>query len=73
MVPALIGATRGRSYARALTRGYQPAIIVMGGEVAAFDATDPAASAGLMSVITASGRSLGHLRSWLARDARARG
>ena len=31
MVPALIGATRGRSYAHALTHGYQPAIIVMGG------------------------------------------
>ena len=33
MVPALIGGTRGRSYARALTRGYQPAIIVMGGSL----------------------------------------
>jgi hypothetical protein len=31
VVPALIGATGGRSYARALTHGYQPAMIVMGG------------------------------------------
>ena len=31
VVPALISATRGRSHARALTHGYRPAIIVMGG------------------------------------------
>jgi MFS family permease len=31
VVPALIGATGGRSYASALTHGYQPAMLVMGG------------------------------------------
>ena len=35
VVPALIGATGGRSYAHALTHGYQPAMIVMGGLCAA--------------------------------------
>jgi Na+/melibiose symporter-like transporter len=31
LVPVLIGATGGRSYAHALVHGYQPAMIVMGG------------------------------------------
>jgi EmrB/QacA subfamily drug resistance transporter len=31
LVPVLIGATGGRSYARALVHGYQPAMIVVGG------------------------------------------
>jgi EmrB/QacA subfamily drug resistance transporter len=31
LVPALIGVTGGRSYASALTRGYQPAMLVMAG------------------------------------------
>jgi EmrB/QacA subfamily drug resistance transporter len=31
VVPALIGATGGRSYGQALAHGYQPAMIVMGG------------------------------------------
>ncbi len=31
VVPALIGATGGRSYVSALTHGYQPAMLVMGG------------------------------------------
>lgn len=34
-VPALIGATGGRSYAHALAHGYQPAMIVMGSLCAA--------------------------------------
>ncbi len=61
MVPALIGATRRRSYAHARAHGYQPAIIVMG---------DLCAGAGLVTALLASDkRTSGHRIVLRAPDA----